>query len=352
MRLRFVMMGVLAVVACVSVPAQQPVLLTNGGVDVSVTMEGARYSFTHGTETIVGAGKDAGILINGSPVTLRSHDTCTGSRCVLHGGTARGATLALSIEMRANEAVMTADVQPVGAEIRFVTGGATPAYGLADHAVEQKQFSADHKPFYDTEVSGFADDRFLSGQGLSRLVSNFVIYPKQRFAELLIDPTEKIVHSSPTEIVQGVLHAGGRIRLYYFFGEPHAIYAAYRAARNDAGYRIWMPKYEAFGVGWEAFGALAWETNAKADQESIDRYIKAGYPLRWVVIGSGFWPSQPETMHETTSFGLWDKEKYPDPKGLIQHLRDEKLTVNTSRATGGLVAAVQAWMPPTLRSKA
>ncbi len=45
------------------------------------------------------------------------------------------------------------------------------------------------------------------------------------------------------------------------------------------------------------------------------------------MIGSGFWPSQPDTMHETTSFGLWDKKKYPDPAGLVQHFRNENLTV-------------------------
>ncbi len=108
-------------------------------------------------------------------------------------------------------------------------------------------------PFYDTEVSGFVDDSFLSGQGLTRLVSNFVIYPKSHFAELLVDPTEKIVETSANRIVQGVKHSGNQVRLYYFFGDPHQIYAAYRNVRNESGYKIWMPKYEAFGVGWEAF---------------------------------------------------------------------------------------------------
>jgi alpha-glucosidase (family GH31 glycosyl hydrolase) len=32
-------------------------------------------------------------------------------------------------------------------------------------------------------------------------------------------------------------------------------------------------------------------------------------------------------MHETTSFGLWDHDKYPDPKGMIAHFRSEDLTV-------------------------
>jgi alpha-glucosidase (family GH31 glycosyl hydrolase) len=30
-------------------------------------------------------------------------------------------------------------------------------------------------------------------------------------------------------------------------------------------------------------------------------------------------------MHETTSFGLWDKSKYPDPSALMRHFHDEGL---------------------------
>ena len=106
------------------------------------------------------------------------------------------------------------------------------------------------------------------------------------------------------------------VTLHYFFGDPHSTSTRATSRREtDAGYRVIMPKYEAFGIGWEAFGALGWETNAKTDTDSIDRYLQLGYPLRWVVIGSGFWPAQPDSMHETTSFGLWDHDKYPDPRG-------------------------------------
>jgi hypothetical protein len=81
------------------------------------------------------------------------------------------------------------------------------------------------------------------------------------------------------------------------------------------------------GVGWETFGALGWNTNAKTVRESVDRYLHDDYPLKWIVIGSGFWPATPETMHETTSFGLWDKEKYSEPRELIHHFLDERLAV-------------------------
>lgn len=266
----------------------------------------------------------AGIQINGSPLTL-SGGRCSSSPCTLHGKTATGDEATLTIRLEPHHAELIVHPNKEGAEVRFITAGASPAYGLADHAIEQKQFSTLANKQYNTDVTGFQDDRFLSGQGITRLVSNFILYPKQGFAELLIDPYRKIVHTSTDEIVQGVEHSHGDVRMHYFFGDPHAIYAAYLAARNAAGYRVIMPKYEAFGVGWEAFGALGWDTNQKTDTESIDHYLKDGFPLRWVVVGSGFWPAQPDSMHETTSFGLWDHEKYPDPRGMFQHFKDEGL---------------------------
>lgn len=82
----------------------------------------------------------------------------------------------------------SAEPAHLGDEVTFVTDGAAPAFGLADHAVEQGKFSTLANKQFNTDVTGFADDAFLSGQGQTRLVSNFVIYPKQGFAELLIDP--------------------------------------------------------------------------------------------------------------------------------------------------------------------
>ena len=80
-----------------------------------------------------------------------------------------------------------------------------------------------------------------------------------------------------------------------------------------------------FGVGWEAWGALAWNTSHQTVMADIDRYLKEGYPLKWAIIGSGFWPQQEERFKAITSFGMWDKEKYPEPKKLKQEFRDRGL---------------------------
>jgi alpha-glucosidase (family GH31 glycosyl hydrolase) len=306
--------------------AQNTIRLSNGPIELSMSREGARYGFSVKHVAIISADVTAGILVGGSPIRLLSGSKCTTSPCSLRASTVTGEALTLTIKLSPHHATLTVTPQDPGLEVRFVTGGAEPAYGLADHAVEQKLFSTRKDKQFDTDVTGFRDDAFLSGQGQARLVSNFVIYPKQRFAELLVDPTRKIVHTSAEQIVQGIQHANGPVTLHYFFGDPHAIYQAYLDVRNASGYRVWAPKYKAFGVGWEAFGALGWETNQRTDTDSIDRYLSEGYPLKWVVIGSGFWPAEPDSMHETTSFGLWDHTRYPDPNGMVAHFRAEDLT--------------------------
>ena len=305
--------------------ADKPIELEASGIKLRIDPQESRYGFTLDGREIVQPDKRAGILLNGEPVTLRSDGVCRPAECHLAGSTASGLRMKLTVRIAANEAEFVAMPDDAGAELRFVTAGAAPGFGLADHAVERRFSTLPQKQF-NTDITGFSDDLFLSGQGGTRLVSNFIIYPRQHFAELLVDPTRKIVESSAEEIVQGVVHAANAVHLYYFFGDPHQIYARYLAVRNASGYRVFAPKYQAFGVGWEAFGALGWDTNQKTVQESVDRYVASGFPLRWAVIGSGFWPKAPE-MHETTSFGLWDNEKYPAPEKLIQHFRDENLDV-------------------------
>lgn len=303
----------------------QVVQISSAGISFRLNQQTSQYSFRYQDVETVRNDAAVGVLLDGKPVHFAlTHKTL--SSLDLQGENTAGKHLRLSVSLKPNRAELIAHTEEQGAEVRFQTAGAAPAFGLADHAV-WKADAEGNKDKFTTDVTGFADDSFQSGQGITRLVSNFVIYPKQQFAELLIDPTEKIVHTSADQIVQGVKHSGDKIRLCYFFGDPHAIYREYLAVRSDAGYKFFLPKYQAFGVGWEAFGALGWETNAKTIRDSVDRYLQDGYPLRWMVIGSGFWPSTPETMHETTSFGLWDPAKYPDPRSLIRHFRDEGLAV-------------------------
>ncbi|KKN37346.1 hypothetical protein LCGC14_0764390, partial [marine sediment metagenome] len=129
---------------------------------------------------------------------------------------------------------------------------------------------------------------------------------------------------------------------YYFFGSPEEIYRAFLKARKKEGHPVDKPKYAWFGVGWEAFGALAWNTDHITVADNIDTYLEYGYPLKWMVVGSGFWPSKPDEFNEignpnhlksasqtakklqsTTSFGMWDETKYPDPKKFVDYFHQK-----------------------------
>lgn len=201
------------------------------------------------------------------------------------------------------------------------TGGLTaPAYGLSDHAAFARTT---------TDVTGYSDEKFHAQEppGHKRMVSNFVICPRQGLAVVNMEKGVKIVRVTAAELAQGSVDAPRMPALYYFFGTPEEIYADFLQARNREGYPVYKPKYEFFGVGWEAFGALGWKTNEKTVTENVEKYLALGYPLQWMVVGSGFWPNEDPNLCATTSFGLWDKIRYPDPQRFIAHFKAEGLKV-------------------------
>lgn len=212
------------------------------------------------------------------------------------------------------------------------TGGLGPAYGMADHA-------AVGEGGLDLLLEEFVRDTLGGDNGSQRMISNFVIFPKQGFATVNIETSsQKLVRITKEEQAQGAHGVRELPALYYFIGNPKEIYASYLTARNKEGHQVYKPKSAWFGVGWEAFGALAWKTNHTSVTENIDQYLDYGYPLTWMVVGSGFWPRgagefdahgtpyTSETKSEaakklqaTTSFGMWDKDLYPNPKDFIDY---------------------------------
>lgn len=211
------------------------------------------------------------------------------------------------------------DDPSVAGSIVARTRGLAPAYGLADHA--------GFRTPYRTEISGFKSNYFgaRSDEASSRLVSNFVIFPRQGLACINLEPHKKIVRVSPGELAQGTYYTRQMPALYYFTGSVRQIYRDFLEVRNREGYRVYTPKYAWFGVGWEAFGALGWNTNHQTVTEDVDRYLRAGFPLKWVVVGSGFWPNDDPRYFATTSFGYWDSLRYPDPRAFIRHFHEEGL---------------------------
>lgn len=310
----------------------QTISLASGETTLAIERTPLRLAITHhGAATASG-----GALLLGDPdrpeeasiVTAAPDHTFTVR-------TASGHTARVKVALTPNQADITVyPSEPQAVLLRFAP--AAPGFGLADHAVTGRTG-------FDTDITGYRNDRFLSGQGLTRLVSNFAWYPKQKFAFLVWDPSVKIVRSTAEECTQGVRRVESEVRFSVFSGTPREIYRQFLKSRNLFGYPVLKPKYEFFGVGWEAFGALAWDTNHQTVTENVERYLQAGYPLQWMVVGSGFWPRDGKRFHETTSFGLYDHKLYPDPAAFIAHFHAQGLKffqgLRTTFITDGPFAA-------------
>ncbi len=245
-------------------------------------------------------------------------------------------TVTVTLKLLPHAIKLSVAPQEIGKyEITLRTGPLGPAYGMADHAAAGNGSE-------DLVLEDFVVDPLTGGH--HRMISNFTIFPQQGLAEVNMEPGEKLVRITNEENAQGSKSVSMMTAFYYFMGSPKEIYKAYLEARNSEGYRVDKPKYEWFGVGWEAFGALSWNTNYKTVSENINQYLDYGYPLKWMVVGSGFWPSgagefdkhgtpyDSETKSEatkklqaTTSFGMWDEEKYPDPKAFIEYFHKKGL---------------------------
>jgi len=296
-------------------------VLTAGDTRLTIVRENMGVGLElHGSRT-AGIHPEGGLLL-GDPdhpavARLVAQSFDHQGHAVLQVRTDSGITARVTVSLTPNQADFVVRPGEPGAVIMRLAP-ARPGYGLGDHAVVGR-------PTFDTDITGYSNDRFLSGTGLTRMVSNFAIYPKQKFAFLIWEPQVKIVRSTAAECAQGARRVESEVRFTIFTGSPSEIYRQFLQSRNQYGYPVFKPKYEFFGVGWEAFGALAWDTNQQTVKENVDRYLRSGFPLAWMVVGSGFWPRDGERFHETTSFGLYDKSLYPDPTAFIRYFHSKGL---------------------------
>lgn len=291
--------------------------------DVKIWKEGFRFSISQKGKLLLDAHDEAGLVYLKSPVAQTRLLEVYDDSVVMSVSNRLGIEAVVGIKFYGNcfklsARFVDADIQ---GSIFFRTKGTTPAYGLSDHAAFRNDPS--------TEITGYSSNYFgaLSDGKPSRLTSNFVISPANQIAFVNMEPAKKIIAVSQSEWKQGSVYVNSIPSLYYFTGNAKEIYKDYLDARNREGYRVYKPKYEWFGVGWEAFGALGWITNHQTIRENVDTYLKLGYPLSWMVVGSGFWPNQEDRLLATTSFGAWDKVKYPDPEGFVKYYKQLGLKV-------------------------
>jgi alpha-glucosidase (family GH31 glycosyl hydrolase) len=298
---------------------------TNGTITVTtpryvltITKQAFRYGFTRPDGTVIAPpNAEFGLEFGAGHARDTFLQSSTSDKLLLEVSNDKGERAKVQIEPGAHH-VRFRVTQSQTNRILARVGGISPAFGLADHAAFGRT---------NTEVTGFSDGRFRAQEppGQKRLISNFVISPRRGIAVVNMEKGIKLVRVREDDTAQGVAASTEIPALYYFLGSPHEIYAAYLAARNREGYPVYRPKYEFFGVGWEAFGALGWKTNEKTVTENVERYLELGYPLEWMVVGSGFWPNEDSALCATTSFGMWDKVRYPDPKRFISHFKRQGL---------------------------
>jgi hypothetical protein len=213
-------------------------------------------------------------------------------------------------------------------KIYLRTGGVAPAFGLG----EQGGYPTFAQSPASNDLTGFAFDTVIARYGadhhyVGRLESNFVIFPRQGLAEVNIEPGPKVIRLTADENAQGSTCAPKLAAMHYFFGDPKQIYRDFLAVRNASGYRVDQPKYAFFGLGWESWGVGGYNTDRQLVQDNVQRFLAEGYPIRWVVIGSGFWPSKDSSLMATTSFGMWDEQKYPGHRAFLSSLHEQGLKV-------------------------
>jgi alpha-glucosidase (family GH31 glycosyl hydrolase) len=317
----FAMRAMLLIAACSALAWGDPLELTSGATKLTVARDPLNISVTYRGAAAVNAHSSGGLLLGDpdhpEPASIVSESFDRAGHRIFIARTPTGKSARVTVMLTPNQVDFV--VQPSEPQaVLFRLGPASPGFGLADHAVTGRTS-------FDTDITGYSNDKFLSGQGLTRMVSNFAIYPKQKFAVLMWEPGVKIVRSTATECTQGSRNVEHEVRFSIFLGTPHEMYRQFLESRNQYGYPVMRPKYEYFGVGWEAFGALAWDTNQKTVKENIDHYLNDGYPLAWMVVGSGFWPKEGDRFHETTSFGMYDHQLYPDPAAFISYFHSKGL---------------------------
>lgn len=299
-----------------------------------VQKEGFRFGFQDTDEQIiVPSNKQSGLQVGPSPENLKN---AVSSKYIGHEGQIHsfsvemddGSKFKVEIQLSENTAQFSATPEVDSRySIVFRAGTVSPGYGLGDDLITDvcPGWSASVIKGRGTEITGFTDDDFRAKGGRERMISNFAIYPVNKFAWVNIEPNSKIVRSTTEEIAQGSNDVASLDQLYFFFGDTKQIYNSWLQIRNKVGYPVMKPEYELFGVGWEAWGALAWNTNQQSVYEDVNHYLDLGYPLQWMIIGSGFWPREDTLYHTTTSFGMWDPVKYPDPEGLIDYFSSRGL---------------------------
>src|ERR1700760_888662 len=211
-----------------------PVTLHAGETRMTIFKEGFRFGFAQGGTQLAAPHTQSGLLVDGAPLKQVTAKACSEADCMFSATTSGGVPVSVRVKLTPADCALTVTLaKPAPVVLR--TSGIGPSFGLGDRAAAQHRDN--------TDLTGLVDDHLLAGFEFTRLASNFVIFPRQRMAEVVVWPEAKIIHLTGEENAQGVPPAKKPFTAHYFFGSPHEIYRAFSELRRQAGYPSLMPKY-------------------------------------------------------------------------------------------------------------
>lgn len=298
---------------------------------MSVDRDGFRYSLASGGETVAAAHPTSGLQL--SPSDGRFCDAqvatlvdVTDDAAIFEVAFGSGATATVEVVPSADSLNLRVHGDDGTEKLRARTaGGLDPAYGLGELGT-----LGDSLNVYGTKDFEYYAQRAPDGPKL-RFVSSFTVFPGRDLAQVVLDDGRMAVQVDDDATLLGV-DGPEMDGLHYFFGGMETIYSTYKDVRNAAGYVDTEPDRTFFGVGYESYGALGYNTNQATITQSVTDYLAQGYPLRWSVTGSGFWPYRVDgagtvlAQGTTSSFGMWGY-KYPDADAYKQFFADNDLAL-------------------------
>ncbi|AQQ72482.1 Retaining alpha-galactosidase precursor [Limihaloglobus sulfuriphilus] len=279
------------------IPDDQAVhTVRNGNCHVKINSDGFKFCFTDGQENITAPPHSVnGLQINRQPVIeVNKKDSSAGGFdvCTKDGQKAE-------VYVTINDGVVCFKVIPENTGINDVsisTGGMPVAHGLGDAG----GYGPSSFNLVEDQAKTYS---FLNNGGSNRWISTFAVFPENNLAGVFFDEGEKYVTLSKDQYSMAI-KTQGAVSFYYFLGDMHTIYKNYLSLRKQYGYANIKPKFRLFELGWETWDALKYNTSIDAVEDAVEELLKEGYPIRWLVTGSGFW----EEGGTTTSFGKFGKQ--------------------------------------------
>ncbi len=291
---------------------------------MTIVKDGFRYGFADAAgRATLPPHAESGLRVNDADaVETELVSAPNAATAVLDVGLEDGGTVRVHVHPSATTVRITVDDLPAAdATVDLRTGPAGPSYGLGDYGAHANGQPAQGTPCSGKvearptlELTGIVLDNLTNQGSCKRFISTFTVFPAQGVAQVLFDEGQKRAALTETENRLGVAGVDRVDAVHYFLaGDLKRVYADYRDARIEHGYTDVEPRPDLFELGWEAYGALAWNTYQTSVEETVQGFLDHGYPLGWGIVGSGFWPGPRGRPAEgtTNSFGMWDDTEEP-----------------------------------------